>query len=212
MDDFYQISDFAKEIGKHPNTVDNWFKALEDKRLHYVSRVAGAKVYDELDLRIALFIRDKRDAKWAMDGIFVALPDEFELRPFPADEPTSVPQVMDMDLIRQEILKAAEQIALAQVQEVKQQYAELIQRLPQPPDPKAEKQRRIDDLITQRRVVSLLEEEALNMWSTKPREERMKAAGLFRKVEDVEKRDSFVRRYVNEHLAERLKGEYGLDE
>ncbi|MFD1676290.1 MerR family transcriptional regulator [Alicyclobacillus fodiniaquatilis] len=209
--EFYQISDFAKEIGKHVNTVDNWFKALEERRLHYVNRVAGAKVYDELDLEIARFILDKRENKWLLEGIFSILEETFELRPFPPDETTSVPQVVDMEIIMREIRSAAQQIAAAQVEEVRQQYAELVKQLPKPIDPAEEKQKRLDDMITQRRVITQLEDEALNMWSTIPKEERMKSVGLFRKQEDIDKRDKFVRAYVNEHLEERMKLEYGLD-
>ncbi|WAH44989.1 MerR family transcriptional regulator (plasmid) [Alicyclobacillus fastidiosus] len=216
--DFYQISDFAKEVGKHVNTVDGWFKALEEKRIHYVNRVAGAKVYDDLDLQIAQFIRDKRDSKltkptWSLEGIFDVLGEHFELRPFPQDEATtSVPQIADMEAIMREIRTVAQQIAAAQVEEVRQQYAELVRQLPKPVDPAEEKQKRLDDIITQRRVVTQLEDEALNLWSTKPKEERMKSAGFFRKTEDTDKRDAFVRRYVNEHLEERLKRQYGLTE
>lgn len=215
--DFYQISDFAKLVGKHSNTVDNWFKSLEEKRIHYVNRVAGAKVYDALDLQVAIFIRNKRDPSitqpvWALDGIFAVLPDEFELRPFPQDESTGVPQVADMDAIMKEIQRVAEQIAATQVEEVKQQYAELVRQLPKPVDPIEEKRKRLDDFITQRRVMTELENEALNMWTTKPSSERMKYAGLFRKVEDLDKRESFVRSYVNEHFESRLRNEYGLSD
>lgn len=211
MDNFYQISEFARLVGKHVNTVDNWFKSLEEKRLHYVNRVAGAKVYDGLDLQIALFIRDKRNEKWAMDGIFDILPQQFELRPFPVDEATSVTQMLDMDAVMSEVRKAAEQLAAAQVEEMRRKYDDLVKLIPGPVDPRVEKQRRIDDMITQRRVMMQLEEEALHMWSTKPREERLKTVGLFRKMEDIDKRDRFVRQYINEHFEERLRREYGLD-
>lgn len=212
MDNFYQIGEFAKLVGKHVNTVDNWFKALEEKRVHYVNRVAGAKLYDEFDVQIALFIRNRRAEKWTMDGIFDVLPEHFSLRPFPVEESTSVPQRLDMDAVIAEIRKAAEQIASAQVEEVKQQYAELIKKLPEPVDPLIEKQKRVDELITQRRVMAQLEEEALHIWATKPREERMKSVGLFRKVEDIDKRDSFIKTFINTHFVKRLREEYGLDE
>lgn len=215
MDQFYQISDFAKIVDptKHVNTIDNWFKALEERRLHYVNRIAGAKVYDELDLDIARFIRDKRDKKprWSMDGIFEILPEQFELRPFPKEEETTrVPQVTDLEVFRRELYSMAEQIAAAQVEEVKLQYAELMRQLPKPVDPAEERQTRISDLITQRRVLAELEDEALQMWSTKPQQERMMKVGLFRSVENAEAKARFIREYINASLEQRLQERYGL--
>ncbi|MCY0892604.1 MAG: MerR family transcriptional regulator [Acidibacillus sp.] len=212
MDNFYQIGELAKRIGKHVNTVDNWFKYLEKSRVHYVNRASGMKLYDETDLQIALFIRDKRDDNWSMDGITNILPDHFEPRPFPAEDTASAPQVLDMDAIKAELRSAAEEIAAAQVAEVRRQYEELTKRLPEPVDPYIEKQKRIDDMITQRRVIARLEDEALRLWTAKPREERLKSAGLFRRVEDDDKRDRFVMQYIDERLEERLREAYGLDE
>ncbi|MDH4619389.1 hypothetical protein [Brevibacillus sp. AY1] len=85
MDEYCLINDFAKKIGQHQNTVDGWFKQLEERRIHYVNRANGKKVYNSLDLQIGLYIRDKREKKWALDPIFSELPEHFELRPFPPD-------------------------------------------------------------------------------------------------------------------------------
>jgi len=209
--EYYKISDFAKVIGKHVNTVDNWFKALEEKHVHSVSRLSGEKVYDDLDLQIGMFIRDKRDEKWSLEGIFNVLPDHFELRPFSIDESPSVPQVVDMDAIMTQIRAVAEEIAATQVQEVKNQYEQFFKQLPRPADPLEEKQKTINNFITQRRVMAELENEALKLWSTHPPQERLRKMGLFRKEEDYDKRNRFIRDYINERLEERLKSEYGIE-
>lgn len=46
----------------------------------------------------------------------------------------------------------------------------------------------------------------------KPEGERMRKAGLFRKEEDVNARDRFVRNYVDEHFEIRMLEAYGLNE
>ncbi|MFK2827136.1 MerR family transcriptional regulator [Bacillus sp. B190/17] len=209
---YWKISDFAKEVGKHSNTVDGWFKQLEEKRIHMIGRTEhGEKVYDQLDLDIALYIKDKRDQKWALDGIFHELPNHFELRPaMKESEATNVPQVIDLEAMRKEFEKMAREIAEQQTREIKQQYEELLKRLPQPKTIQEERQERITEMITRTRVESNLRDEALNMWSTKPEEERMIRVGFFRKEEDRDKRDQFVRDYINKHFEERIKEEFSL--
>lgn len=71
-----------------------------------------------------------------------------------------------------------------------------------------ERQRRITNMITQKRVEAKLEMEALELWKQKPASERMKKVGFFRKKEDKDKKEHFIRFYINSHFEERLKEEY----
>lgn len=227
MTQYWKISDFAKELGKHANTVDGWFKQLEDKSIHGVNRTEhGEKVYDILDLDIALFIKEKRDKKWALDAIFNELPEHFELRSvWSGMENTSVTQTTDIDSLKKEFLEIArgvsteqiaeikkvyEQAAAAQISEIKKQYDDLLKRLPEPKNREIERQERIDEMITRRRIEVQLEKEALHIWSTKPEEERVRRVGIFRKEEDRDKRDLFVKEFVNVRFEERLKQEYDV--
>lgn len=226
MEQFFKISDFAKQIGKHTNTVDNWFKLLEEKGLHYINRIDNEKVYDEQDLRIAQHINEKRNNKWALEAICNELPDLFELRPFPPDmEPTNALQTFDMESIRQrfsdELRTVVEEMAAAQAAQAlqlaermqlqhKQQYEDLLRQLPQPRDPQAERQDRVTEMLTRRKVERELEHEAVHMWATKPDSERMKRKGLFKKEEDRDKRDLFVKDYIDKQFENRLLSQFGL--
>src|SRR5699024_2244343 len=121
---YWKISDFAKKLNKHNNTIDGWFRELElERMLHYVSRVNGEKVYDELDLKIAQFIIKRRNNKWSLNAIFDDLPNHFSLRPFPEgleSEPKEV-QVVDIDKMRaalmSEMKETFSEFAATQVQE-----------------------------------------------------------------------------------------------
>jgi DNA-binding transcriptional regulator YhcF (GntR family) len=98
-DEWWQITDFAVKISEtlqqkyndqkfsvHYNTVDKWFKALETKRIHYINRAAGEKVYDKTDLNIGCFIADaRRDNRYRLDVIYEQVPKQLEVRPFPSD-------------------------------------------------------------------------------------------------------------------------------
>lgn len=83
----WRITEFSKLVGRHHNTVYNWFNILEEKGLHETLRThnTNEKLYNTLDLEIALFIKQKRDEKWSLDAIIELLPHQFDLRPVPLE-------------------------------------------------------------------------------------------------------------------------------
>lgn len=88
--------------------------------------------------------------------------------------------------------------------------SEMLRQLSVSLDPLQERQTKLTDDITKRRVEALLRKEALELWASKPDTERLKKAGFFRKEEDINKRDAFVEGYVAEHYASKIQIEYGL--
>ncbi|WP_053437828.1 hypothetical protein [Sporosarcina globispora] len=215
MESFWRISDFAKEVGKHPNTVDGWFKQLEEKHIHYVNRTEnGEKLYDDLDLSIAQFINQQRANKWALDAIFDSLSHKFDLRSAP-DEETSMSTTygtlgVDLEQFKVEILAAAKEIAASHIKEVKQQYEAIIDKLPEPKSKEEERSERMESIIIRRRVETTLREEAVKSWNQKPEEERVKRVGFFRKEEDWGKREEFINQYINERFEDRIKKVFQL--
>lgn len=138
MSGYYKISDFAEKIGKHSNTVDRWFNDLERRQLHYVSRSEdGDKVYNDLDIEIGLFIRDRREEKWSLAAIYHELEDRFDLRPFP-EGGAGLPQIADFESLQrqfndqiQQVIKQAVQTEIA---EVRRQFEEVLKQLPKTED------------------------------------------------------------------------------
>ena len=144
---YWKISDFVEEIkltlkeeNLHVNTVYGWFKRLEKERIHYISRTVDTneKIYDELDLRIAIFIKMKRNEKWAIKVIFEEVKNEFDVRPFPVEnmEITNVVHNGDTNALNSRLLEelksSLKEIAVAQFSEVQSQYEEIIKKLPDP--------------------------------------------------------------------------------
>lgn len=211
-DGYWKISDFAKKLDKHTNTVDGWFRNLEiERRLHYILRVNDEKVYDELDLKIAQFIIKQRNNKWSLNAIFDSLSDHFSLRPFPDDfeEETKSVQVVDIDKIRATIMNELkttfDQVAAEQMRQQMQDFQKMLQ------SPEEKRLDRFNEMMAERKVNRILEEEAISLWSEKPEEERMKKIGWFRKEEDRNKRESFVRDYLNEHFEAYMKQEFDIE-
>lgn len=218
-DEVWQINDFSKKIGVHYNTVDSWFKRLEeDANLHYImrSKANNQKVYDKTDLQIALFIKAKRDEKWLLDAIFDSLPREL-LRPFPEGtenqpivDPTVQFKEMEAQLtkhIRAELDKTFNE----KIEQLTNVHKQLLQQLPEPVDKGKERQERFDMVIAQHRVRSELEKEAAAEWNKKSEKERTKKIGLFFKTEDTERKIEFINNYVNSNFESRLKEKFDMD-
>ncbi|MFC5712633.1 MerR family transcriptional regulator [Thalassorhabdus alkalitolerans] len=208
MNQYWKISDFAKEIGKHVNTVDGWFKKLEERNIHYINRTDNEKIYEELDVRIGVFIKKQRDKKWSLEGIFNELPNHFELRPFPPDAEPASPQTIDLHSLKQELLReihnTADKISRARMERLQSAYDELLKALPEAKSKEEEREERIHDLLLRRQIEEDLETEALTRWNTLPLSERQKRA-LFLRVEDTMKRERFVKAYVNIKFEEKLR-------
>jgi hypothetical protein len=216
----WKISEFAKLIeGNHHNTINQWFNALEEKRIHYVNRVLGEKVYDETDLEIGRYISEGRAKKYNLQLIFDQLPDVFELRPFPLDWGTGEGGLVDLEAIKRQMeVTFEERFQKAQTElrdEVVSVATQLLEEhrklLPAPKSGEEIRLEKVNDKMSRMKVEWKLEEKAIEEWSKLPDNERMKRVGLFRKDEDWGKRSAFIRRYVQENMEEALKAEYGID-
>lgn len=105
----WHVNEFTRELSKrfsektgqsesiHYNTVTNWFNALEQKGLHTVSKIEDTRVFDELDMEIALFIIQNRKDKWQLEAIFNVLPKQIELRQTVPDQDKNTPIKEDIN-------------------------------------------------------------------------------------------------------------------
>ena len=214
----WQISDFTDEIQKryeeetaikesiHYNTVDKWFKELEKKGIHYIQRTAdkNKKVYDELDIAIAIFIMKKRAERWSLDAIFNILSANLEVRPFPdltKDEPL-VPSealvMVEMNLKLEKMQKEMEERLTYELDLKLEQ--KLMARLPIPKTDQEIRAEKTDIMISSVRKRYEIEEKAIAEWNKLPQEQKVKKVGFFRKEEDILKRDSFIRGFVKKYF------------
>lgn len=215
----WQISDFTEEIQKrfeeetavkesvHYNTVDKWFKDLENKGIHYIQRVADKKVYDDLDVAIAIFIMKKRAQKWSLEAISNVLSAKLEVRSFPDlknddSQVLSEAQVMvEMSRKFEKMQNAFEERMLHELElkkiELEQQ---LLNRLPVPKTDQEIRAEKTDIMISSVRKRYEIEGKAIIEWDKLPMEKKMKKVGFFRKEEDLLKRDNFIREYVRKYF------------
>lgn len=215
----WQISDFTEEIQRryeevtavkesvHYNTVDKWFKDLENKGIHYIQRVAEKKVYDDLDVAIAIFIMKKRSQKWSLDAISNVLSAQMEVRPFPDlqnEEPQGLSEAQVMVEMGRRFDKMQKEFEERLFYEMDMKKKELEQqflnRLPTPKTDQEIRAEKTDLMISSVRKKYEIEEKAIAEWNKLPMEQKMKKVGFFRKEEDMLKRDNFIREFVKDYF------------
>ncbi|MFM9280889.1 hypothetical protein [Paenibacillus jiagnxiensis] len=212
-DNVWQLTEFSNLLEGHYTTVNGWFNSLEKNRVHYVSRLQdGKRVYDEMDLKIGVYIKSKRSEKWSLEAIFAQLPKEsdIELRPFPEDFKEGAE--LSTELVNQVATMMRQELEyVLQLQE--DRFTQKVKEITEANTVRAleSRQKEITDRITLNRVRTTLRIEALEEWGKLPASERMIKTGLFRKEEDSVKREKFIAYYELEHLDARLVEAYGLD-
>ncbi|MBG9615439.1 MerR family transcriptional regulator [Bacillus cereus] len=213
----WRITEFSKLVGRHHNTVYNWFNILEEKGLHGTLRThnTNEKLYNTLDLDIALFIKHKRDEKWSLDAIIDLLPHQFELRPVsPENQTSDVSSQLNMQEIAATIERLVEQKVQMHLQSIELKYQGKFENaihtiLPKPEDPdvlkERQRQERLDNIIIQHRARKELRKHAEKKWNAQPEEARIKKVGWFKKEEDLAKKQLFIENYINENMIEYMK-------
>jgi DNA-binding transcriptional MerR regulator len=219
----WRITEFSKLVGRHHNTVYNWFNTLEEKGLHGTLRTnnTNEKLYNSLDLDIALFIKQKRDEKWSLDAIIELLPHQFELRPVsPENQTSEVSAQLNIHEAAATIEKIVEQKLQLHLQSLEMEYREKFEdavrsALPEPDDPETLKERqrqeRLDNMIIQHRARTELRKQAEKEWNTLPEETRIKKVGWFKKEEDLARKQLFIENYIDENMIEYIQNTMNIE-
>lgn len=212
-EEFWQLSEFADKLGIHFTTTNTYFKNLEKQGIHYVNRSeSGHKIYDNLDLQVGMKIQELKKQNWNLQGIYSLLKDNppFELRPFP-EEFSSTEEISNEIMLaelRTSFKREVQLMLEEQTEKLRKEMSEDRLLLGERLEDRAEaRQQEITDQITINRVRLTLEIEALEAWSNLDSSERMIKVGLFRKEEDLSKKELFVKKYVAERIESRLREE-----
>ncbi|WP_017150241.1 MerR family transcriptional regulator [Bacillus bingmayongensis] len=212
----WRITEFSKLVGRHHNTVYNWFNILEEKGLHETLRThnTNEKLYNTLDLEIALFIKQKRDEKWSLDAIIELLPHQFDLRPVPLEnQANEVSTQLNLQATAEIIEKMVNKQIEEKIKTIESQYEEkignILKQLPQPEDAETlkirQRQERLDNFIIEHRTRQELRKQAESLWNSKPDEERIKKVGWFKKEEDLAKKQLFIEQYIHDNIIDHMK-------
>jgi len=219
----WKIADFVNELLNkynekhntnetiHVNTVDKWFKELEEGHYHFLQRVSDKKVYDDLDLDIALMIMEKRNEKWNLDVIYKFITTQFDVRlPSGEDfESQAITSERQLELLLQHKFDEA----IETMQKRFDDEFELKMRKLLPPVPSEEEIKTKNDkvILAAAQLQMQLKQDAINEWNMLPEKERFTKGGLFRKPqEDYIKREAFIDNYVTKEMG-RLENALNID-
>ncbi|MGY3386811.1 hypothetical protein ACVWZB_004765 [Paenibacillus polymyxa] len=204
---YWKLNALADEIGCHFTTVNRWFNTLETRGIHYVEKAPdGTRVYTDLDLMIGQYIQEKRNKNWNFDGILAQIVDDatLELRPFPKGAMKSGNELsLDVTKLSEALQDRMSELLQQQEDHFNERLQAAIQgnqqfRLEM-------RQKDITDMITNNRITNTLRLEALKAWAALPDSERLIKKGLFRKEEDLNKKEQFLTQYEMDHYADRLR-------
>lgn len=138
--DQYQISDFTNLINEriktefpnvakdmHQNTYNDWFKKMEEQGVHYVNRMHGEKVYEQLDLEIAVaFYKLRKITNLKVDVIISQIGKYVKTRKFTDlyQEKFDVPQEYKelVGIIKQDLIEDFKALILETKEELNKDY------------------------------------------------------------------------------------------
>jgi hypothetical protein len=206
----YTSKEVCTSVGIASSTLRTWCLRLE--AAGYIFRREkqgndgngdGSRVFFERDITALRMMKDLLDKKHPMDYVVEQISSKYKAMTAPVivgdgDASVKAP-VIDNAFIS--VIRAS------LMEELKSEVAATVATAIQD-----SRQRRITDRITERRIEMRLEEEALKLWAEQPATERFRKKGWFSKEEDSDKKGLFIRNYIQEHLEERLKEAYGVDE
>lgn len=151
------------------------------------------------DANISVLAQESNNALHVLTQLSSLLAEQKTLR-----EELQARDIKQNEFIK-EIQETFKEIAVTQVEQQINNYQKML------PSPEQQRLERFNMLIAEKKITRELEKEAFNLWVEKPLEERLMKVGWFRKIENIDKRDRFIREYIDKHFENRMKKEYGLD-
>lgn len=204
----YWTNEVAEMVGVSDSTIRKWCIELEKNGYQFMKGANDSRAYTEQDIfAIRKFQTLLKENKLTKESAAVLITEQFKQKENEGTPPVQVDNGVSPIRLLVAQIKSVED-RFAEMAETIEQQDRLLKVLSQQKDPIEERQQRITDMITQRRIESELKAEAEQIWNDKPEAERMKKIGWFKKDVDRDKRERFVRDYIDQNYAERLRKEY----
>ncbi|MEB2280144.1 hypothetical protein LAV73_09060 [Lysinibacillus xylanilyticus] len=188
---------YDEELNITVNTLNNYFRDLESSEIHYLNRLNGTKIYDPMDLDIAIFIACKRSKKqqkgitWQLPQIFEAIKRDLPCRPKPVDADKN-PEKDNIDITKQlEEFKHTVMHEIGLKFDIQQQLLEMKQ------DNEKQVNRSMLEIMQKQNEFKSL---ARIEWDKKSSSEKYE--GFIFKREKIKEREQFIDDFVDKKLME----------
>jgi len=215
----FSVSYHAKEVASvlaiSGSTLRKWCLEFEKQDYMFDRGVNNTRYFTADDLVLLHRVKEQlqdhhRTLQDAVTIVLTGIEEEQRatsvLDDFKGEQQNNMMQIILDKLEKQEEFNKALLNELRRQQERQEQEQKAL------PSPTQQRLDRFNSMIAERRVISVLENEALKLWDDKPDNERFIKIGWFKKIEDIAKRDRFVKNYIDEHFEERLGQEFDFDD
>lgn len=218
MEEWLSVSQLSKMLEIPETTTRRYLNNFEE---YFRSEQIGrGKKYHPSSIEILQRIAMLYDSDRETIEIKKILADEYAFELEETNDTTTQPPAYDIPGKFEEFQRKQEEFnkkLLERLQEQQKYIKQLadnrdasIHELKRLSSPNEKRMERFEQIMTEHKVRRILEKEALKLWDEKPEEERIKKVGLFRKEEDKDKRDLFIKDYIDEHFEVYLKKEFEI--
>jgi DNA-binding transcriptional MerR regulator len=219
MEEWLSVSQLSKMLEIPETTTRRYLNNFEE---YFRSEQIGrGKKYHPSSIEILQRIAMLYDSDRETIEIKKILADEYAFELEETNDTTTQPPAYDIPGKFEEFQRKQEEFnkkLLERLQEQQKHIKQLadnrdaaIHELKRLSSPNEKRMERFEQIMTEHKVRRILEKlEALKLWDEKPEEERIKKVGLFRKEEDKDKRDLFIKDYIDEHFEVCLKKEFEI--
>jgi len=96
------------------------------------------------------------------------------------------------------------------IEELAESRDSAVQEIKQLTSPEEKRLERLNQIMAEHKVKRMLEKEAIELWNKKPEEDRLIRVGWFRREENKDKRELFIKDYIDEHFEVYLRKEFDI--
>lgn len=205
--------ELAEILGFTTTNLKHYASLLEQNGLEVYRNTRNHREYTQQDVKILRTMQYlNREKSMPLDeAASFVMSSDTDIDAILAQESTQMVATNDANIsvLKQESDNTSRLLEQKSMLEMIEKRMDIFQKML--PSPEQQKLDRFNMLIAERKVIRKLEKEALNLWCDKPLEKRLIKVGWFRKIEDIDGRDRFVKEYVDEHFDNCMKKEYGID-
>lgn len=215
MEDKLSVSQLSKILGIPETTTRRYLNNFEE--YFRWEQIGRGKKYHPDSVEILQRIATLYDSDRETAEIKKILADEYAFVTEEIETPTTEPPAYDIPGQLEEYQKKQEEFNKQLIEKLHEQQEYIKQLLDHHEKeikatqelhaPNKKHNEYFDRIMVEHRVTKRLEKEAINLWNEKPEHEKIKKVGWFRKEEDRDKRNLFMKEYIDEHFEEYLKEE-----
>ncbi|WP_332633089.1 MerR family transcriptional regulator [Halalkalibacter flavus] len=203
------VADIHKETNIPESTIRRYIKNYAE--YFKTKKVGRAIKYSDDAIEIILYIAALFNDKYSSEEVAEKLQNKYamtinvEEKPKRHEVTTDPPAEKDNELVMKLMQTIMEmETRIRELENDQRQLAASV-------SPEEERQEKLNYALLQNKINRQLEEEAEKEWQLLPEQERYKKRGWFSKELDFEKKQKYIKHYIDKHYEQKLRQELGME-